>query len=147
MFKQKRSVLIIAFILITAAGMVYNLFFKGHFSDGNGLTIIRTDETEPSDTEPSVDAAPKKISVYICGEVNEPGVYELDKGSILNDAVMLAGGLTDKAAAEHIDLVYILDSNKSIRIPSIDEIGDNSGFVISSSDATIAEDKGSLCAR
>ncbi len=143
MFKQKRSVLIIAFILITAAGMVYNLFFRGHFSNGSGLTILRNEESEPSDSEPSVNAAPEKISVYICGEVNEPGVYELDKGSILNDAIILAGGLTDDAASEHIDLVYILNKNISIRIPSADEIGDESGFVISSSDAAKPGEKDS----
>jgi len=143
MFKQKRSVLIIAFILITAAGMIYNLFFRGHFSDSSGLTILRNEESEPSDSEPSVNVAPEKISVYICGEVNEPGVYELDKGSILNDAIILAGGLTDDAASEHIDLVYILNNNISIRIPSSDELGDESGFVISSSDASKPAEKDS----
>ena len=61
------------------------------------------------------------ISVYICGEVNNPGVYEVSAGSIVNDVLMLADGFTENAATDRINLVYIIESNVSIYIPSVDE--------------------------
>ncbi|MCM8710388.1 helix-hairpin-helix domain-containing protein [Clostridium sp. SYSU_GA19001] len=39
----------------------------------------------------------KTITVYIKGEVKKPGVYRLKAGSIVDDLVRLAGGLTENA--------------------------------------------------
>ena len=41
-------------------------------------------------------SAVNRIRVHICGEVATPGVYEIDEGSRVIDAVELAGGFTDK---------------------------------------------------
>lgn len=46
----------------------------------------------------------KTIKVDIKGEVNKPGVYEMEKGSRVIDAINKAGGLTDKANTEIINL-------------------------------------------
>jgi competence protein ComEA len=42
-------------------------------------------------------AETKRITVYIKGEVNKPGVYSLKSGSIVEDLIKLAGGLTLEA--------------------------------------------------
>ena len=39
---------------------------------------------------------PKLICVYVCGEVKNPGVYELDAQSRIGEAVEAAGGMTDR---------------------------------------------------
>ena len=134
MFWNKKMILYaVGFILIVSGSVIYRLFINGNLPDGTeGIVITSSEEKSPEETD--VTTVFSLISVYICGEVNSPGVYELPRGSILYDAVMLAGGLTDKAAAEHIDLVYILDKNISVRIPSLDDIEPEADFVVSAED-------------
>jgi hypothetical protein len=42
----------------------------------------------------------KKVFVYVCGEVQASGVYELEQDSRVFEAIAKAGGLTENAAAE-----------------------------------------------
>ena len=42
--------------------------------------------------------------VHICGEVNQPGVYELPAGSHVFEAVEAAGGFTEAAASDFLNL-------------------------------------------
>jgi len=46
--------------------------------------------------------------VYVVGEVNKPGVVTLKKGQIIQDAIELAGGPTEDADIENINLAYEL---------------------------------------
>lgn len=63
----------------------------------------------------------EKIFVYICGEISEAGVYELESGSRLYELIELAGGITDKASAEGLNLAEVLCDSQMVRIPSADE--------------------------
>lgn len=60
----------------------------------------------------------KKIVVHITGEVNNCGVIELEKGSRVIDAVNVAGGFTEKADIEKVNLAYVLSDAIKIYIPS-----------------------------
>ena len=67
------------------------------------------------------------IKVHITGEVNNPGLLELVIGSRIDDAIKLAGGLTDRADISKTNLAYILSDGEKIYIPneSDDEISFN----------------------
>ena len=56
----------------------------------------------------TTQAAVETIAVYLCGEVCKPGVYVLQAGSRLYQAVEEAGGLTANAQAEAVNLARIL---------------------------------------
>ena len=58
------------------------------------------------------------LFVHICGEVMRPGVYELPEGSRVYEAVEEAGGFTQDAAADYVNLAYILEDGWKIEIPS-----------------------------
>ncbi len=58
----------------------------------------------------------EEIKVYVVGEVNKPGVVTLKKGQIIEDAVKAAGGPTDKADMENINLAYELQDNVMLKI-------------------------------
>ena len=58
------------------------------------------------------------LFVHICGEVVRPGVYELPGGSRVYEAVEEAGGFTKEAAADYVNLAYILEDGWKIEIPS-----------------------------
>ena len=79
---------------------------------------------EINDNEVSVEAGgnfliteeSKKIKVYICGEVANPGVYELTKGDRVDDLVALSGGFTEFADLNRINLAKILSDEGKITI-------------------------------
>lgn len=87
----------------------------------------------------TTQAAVETIAVYLCGEVCKPGVYVLQAGSRLYQAVEEAGGLTANAQAEAVNLARILADSEQIYIPniseSIDQIENETQNVISSAAA------------
>ena len=56
--------------------------------------------------------------VYVCGAVNEPGVYELPEGSRICDAISLAGGLTAEACVDVVNQAEPVTDGQMIRIPT-----------------------------
>lgn len=58
-----------------------------------------------------------QIRVHVCGQVRYPGVYELEEGSRVWDAVQAAGGLTQEADAEGVNLARILEDGSKVTIP------------------------------
>lgn len=58
------------------------------------------------------------IKIYVVGCVNKPGIVEIEKGGMINDAVSMAGGLTEEADASNINMVYTLNENVMLHIQS-----------------------------
>lgn len=61
------------------------------------------------------------IYVYVCGQVRTPGVYLLDEGSRLFEAVDLAGGILPEGDLTRINLAAELADGQKIYIPSAEE--------------------------
>ena len=141
--KLKTFIYPLAFILIIILSALYKYVFKGNgdlsveafknkksaqFSDLGSETEetisnqISTVPSEASQTASETTETVFLISVYICGEVNNPGIYEAPKGVILNEIVEDAGGFTENASVNNINLVYQIEYNMSIYIPSEEEI-------------------------
>ena len=64
------------------------------------------------------------IDVFISGFVNNPDVYTLKKGSIIKDAVEMAGGFSENACRDYVNLAKKLEPGEHIIIPSRDEVKD-----------------------
>ncbi|NLY71505.1 MAG: hypothetical protein GX076_07505 [Clostridiales bacterium] len=62
------------------------------------------------------------IVVELAGEVNNPSVYILTKGSRVYEAIELAGGLTEEADTRNTNLAAILQDEMKIYIPSKEEV-------------------------
>lgn len=77
-------------------------------------------DTEISDTE-TVGRENASILVYVCGEVNAPGVYELESGMRIGDAVSAAGGFTKAAGQEYWNLAEPLKDGQMLCIPTEEE--------------------------
>ena len=144
---------LLVFIVVSVAGIGYKLYITGKGSDisfidaevsddHSGTVIVHEEETGQDLAGDGNDDDGREISVYICGCVNTPGVYELSSGSLLYDAVELAGGFNEEAAGEYVDLVMILDSNKTIYIPSKEDMADiTNPFMCISDDKMPASDQ------
>lgn len=68
----------------------------------------------------SVEQAQRAV-VHVCGAVVNPGVYELDSGSRVMDAVNLAGGFKEDASEAYVNLAGIISDGDQIVIPTIEE--------------------------
>jgi competence protein ComEA len=70
---------------------------------------LAPETTEDAD---KADRASGKCYVYVCGEVAEPGVYVLEPGDRIYEAVEMAGGMTADAVYDGL-MVYIPDSEEA----------------------------------
>ncbi len=147
--KLKNLIYPLAFILVIILSVVYKFVFKGSgdlsieafrsgksaeitdaSSDSTDVQAAASEEAEAMVTPEFTETATEPIemvSVYICGEVKNAGIYEAPKGVMLNDIIEAAGGLTEAASVKNINFVYQIECNMSIYIPSEDEIAE--GFV------------------
>jgi competence protein ComEA len=64
---------------------------------------------------------PRIIKAYIAGEVLNPGVYELDENSRLEDLIEISGGLSSEANITNINLAMIIKDGDKVVIPKISE--------------------------
>ena len=64
----------------------------------------------------------EKIAVYVCGAVENPGVYYLDSGTIKADALALAGGLLADAARDYVNLAEKTADGERIYFPYQEEL-------------------------
>ena len=61
------------------------------------------------------------VFVHICGEVVCPGVYEVAADSRIYDVLMLAGGFTEEASEDYLNLAMPVKDGMQIRILSEEE--------------------------
>lgn len=66
-----------------------------------------------------------KICVYIVGEISCPGIYYMKDGSRLHDVVEAAGGFTEEAATEYINLASTVNDGEKIIVYSKLQIENN----------------------
>ena len=63
------------------------------------------------------------VYVYVCGHVNNPGVYELRDGDRICDALTKAGGVSEDGKAEVLAQARPVTDGMTIYVPGIDEEG------------------------
>jgi len=96
------GLLVLGFLLVIL-GIGIN--FRDQFMEKNKTEIITEEVSEKnlpagSQGDTQVD---NEVTIDISGEVVNPGVYKLEKGAILDDALAMAGGLGDRANLTWID--------------------------------------------
>ena len=76
-------------------------------------------EPPPPTLSPSATPTPGPIRVYVSGEVAVADVYELPAGSIVADAVEVAGDFTEEAAADLVNLAQPLVDGMHVHVPDV----------------------------
>lgn len=84
--------------------------------------IYSEEELEGAKIKEEENAAKEKIIVHIDGEVNNPGVYELEKDARIDDAIESAGGFTSSADLTEINLAYKISDGVKISIPKREDV-------------------------
>lgn len=91
-------------------------------------TVIAEHEAAVSGTTGGTDAKKDSeyvLCVYVCGEVSSPGVYELASGTRIADAVREAGGMTENADSDYLNLALFLSDGQKVYVPSKEEVTNN----------------------
>ena len=66
---------------------------------------------------PSKTAQQKTVRVQVSGAVLEPGVYDLPANCRVDEAIAAAGGMTENADSERVNLVRKVRDGMQIRVP------------------------------
>ncbi|MCR4431437.1 MAG: helix-hairpin-helix domain-containing protein [Tepidanaerobacteraceae bacterium] len=139
---SSREKILLGFVLaiaIISGGLVYYAFYER-----NDNVAFRLQEAPAIPvTAPASQEQPKKVVVYVTGAVRNPGVYTLEDGMRVKDAIDLAGGPLPEADLLRINLAQKLHDEDKLYIPEIGEImgestlQQNSAGIASSGDGKI----------
>ena len=71
------------------------------------------------------DSSAGIIYVYVCGAVEVPGVYELEAGARIYEALACAGGLREDADRNCVNQAQMLSDGEQVYIPTQEEARQN----------------------
>ncbi len=129
MSKQK-IIIAVTVLFIMVSGIYYSISFGKSREAVFIADEIKTEDTVESITEDVEEdiELPKEIYVHICGQIHADGVYCLEEESRIMDVVEMAGGFTEKAAKDYVNLAQKLTDGQRIYIPALDEVEENDLF-------------------
>lgn len=78
------------------------------------LLAIRNPVGEPIRLLPPPTEAP--LMVHVIGAVNNPGLYNLPRGSRVQNAIQAAGGLAEGADTANLNLAFLLEDGDQVRV-------------------------------
>ena len=88
------------------------------FSSGTGQDNTIKLEKSSESVEASTDVQAPKIYVHVAGSVKSPGIYQLDSGTRVYDAVLAAGGFTSKANQSSVNMARALTDGEQLVVSS-----------------------------
>lgn len=121
--------LVSGLVFVSCAGRDKELSFEetdgneSSFSAIDGEDLKGSSEVDKEETT-SFEAEGESggcIYVYVCGCVPNPGVYEMESGSRVFEAVEKAGGFSEDACKERVNLAEECTDKEMIVIPSVFE--------------------------
>lgn len=134
---QKQKIIIGIAVLVVIAGIAIYFFItnnqKGDF-DINEIMVKEEIGEDKGDT----------IMVHITGEIKEPGIIELPSEARIADAIEAAGGVTEEADLEEVNLAFVLSDGQKVYIPNKSEkeiSGEKVYITAGSGNNVIVEDK------
>lgn len=116
-----KTKIIIGIAIVIAIVVIGLYFYKESKNDYTyDETLAVTQENEEVTEEEN-----EEITIYIIGEVKYPGIVILKSGQRIVDAIEAAGGETDEADLNKLNLAQILSDGDKIYVPNkTDEIED-----------------------
>lgn len=105
----------IAFIICLALGIIGISLYSSTPQTKSDMVITRNSSSQVYQVPQSKAVA--TIKVQISGAVSSPGIYELDKGSRVEELVKLAGGLSPAADLDKTNLAKVVKDGMLISIP------------------------------
>ncbi len=114
-----RNQLIAAYSIVALAlvGVIVLVAKSGAFhASSEAPKFADVSVTEPSPLPSASQAASTKLCIHVAGKVKKPGVYELDLGKRVVDAIKIAGGACANADIESVNLAEKLADGEQVYI-------------------------------
>jgi competence protein ComEA len=112
--EQYRGVLFFLLIVLAIAGVIFLQILRPEPQS----IILATPSPLPS---PEATSTPSPLRVYVSGAVYYPDVYTLPPDSIVKDAIVAAGGPTEDADLDRINLALAVAAGQHIYVPHLEE--------------------------
>lgn len=110
----------VVLLILSGCSADPDIILKGTQNSASAKEEELLSEEEP----PSSAEEEACIYVYICGAVQNPGVYELPLESRIYQLVEAAGGMSEDADGQSVNLAEIVSDGQMVRIPSHAETED-----------------------
>lgn len=123
---KKNWLLIVVGVVVIVFLLIFN--DSGNKADSGLAPVLPTLETEELDKQQKVTT----VIVDVKGEVNNPGVYEIDSNSRINDVIKLAGGFSEDADEIPVNLAQKVQDEMTIIVPKVGEVAVSTGGGIGS---------------
>lgn len=123
MDKLKRLAALCSLILCTlmcgcgTSGGEVILIGRGETEDVQAVWDSQVNAVETAVEETAVS----EIRVYVCGAVESPGVVTLVEGSRAEDALLAAGGFSENAWKDYVNLAERVTDGQKLYFPTLDE--------------------------
>lgn len=119
--KREKILLGLLLALIISVGCVtYYAFFRKQPEIAFKL------QEEPAIPVTAPVAEPEKIVIHVAGAVKNPGVYTLEEGKRVKDAIEIAGGSLPEADLLRLNLAQKIHDEDKLYVPQIGETPDES---------------------
>ena len=132
-FLEKKSKVIIILLVLVICISIYL------FINDNNSQIVYENSYSFSTNEIIHDNS--TIKVHITGEVQNPGIIEINENSRIADVIDLAGGLTSASDISKINLAYKIKDGQKIYIPSKNDEADITPILDNAGKGVIIEDQ------
>lgn len=100
-------------VAIAVIGLYFYKESKNSYTNEDEFAIVTENEEIPEEEE--------EINIHIIGEVKYPGIVILKTGQRIIDAIDAAGGETEEADLNKINLAQLLSDGDKIYVPSIND--------------------------
>jgi competence protein ComEA len=104
-------------LLLAAAGSLALILLLGRFVLGAGTTTVAPLPPPPAESAGVTGLEAARVVVDVVGAVRRPGLYRLEQGSRIADAVARAGGATGKANLAMVNLAAPLADGEQVVVP------------------------------
>lgn len=116
MRRKKISILVAILIMLFCFGCTSDETYQ--------ISLDEVQSEEAEQTEEGKATQEDSIFVYVCGAVQQEGVYELPAGSRVYQAIEKAGGFLENAAITQINQAEVLEDEAQIYVPTVDELAE-----------------------
>lgn len=119
-----RSIRTAVIVLLVLTGGICYSYSRNHGTRTETMDLLEPSVSSEILQSQSADAKERRSQnfyVYICGEVVSPGVYEMEEGSRIFQAVEKAGGFTERAAVESLNMAERISDGMKIEVLNVEE--------------------------
>lgn len=117
---DKQKIIKIGIGIAVAIGAIVYFIITNQNTESYEDVLTNNEVVQSTVSEQTVEEV-QKIKVYVTGEVNSPGVIELEEGARIQDAIEGSGGIKPEANLKDINLAYEVSDGEKIYIPNLSE--------------------------